>query len=81
MNPLIEKFKSKCDAWNQNENIDIVFNKRLENINLSEIKYIIVGDNPGGSEKEENEYLVGSAGIVTRLFFERFLGLMEKTGC
>ncbi len=36
----------------------------------SDIRYIIVADNPGKEEAEENRYLVGLAGTQARNFFE-----------
>ncbi|MCK5677613.1 MAG: hypothetical protein KAH72_03980 [Flavobacteriaceae bacterium] len=73
MHKIIQDFKTKCDEWDKNEEIDIIFNKHLENINFEDVKYILIGDNPGKDEKEQNEYLIGDSGIVIRLFFENFL--------
>ena len=52
----------------------IVFNKHLEEIaDLGKIKYMIVADNPGKDEQltKNCRYLIGTAGKVTRNYFER----------
>lgn len=45
-----------------------VFNKNL--LKLKELKYILVADNPGVTEQEEECYLVGKAGKTARNFFK-----------
>ena len=44
-----------------------VFNKNL--LKLKNLKYILVADNPGMTEQEEECYLVGKAGKMARNFF------------
>lgn len=76
MNEIIKKFELKCEEWTHNcefKESKIVFNTRLKLQKKDKIKYIVVGDNPGKDEAANGEYLVGDAGIVTRLFFENFL--------
>ena len=41
-------------------------------------KFIIVGDNPGKTEKEENRYFIGASGITLKNFFKNRLGISEK---
>ncbi|MDX7745660.1 MULTISPECIES: hypothetical protein [Aeromonas] len=74
MQDLILNYKNHCNSMNQLfGTTKFIFNERLLKQNASDIKYILVGDNPGSQEKEKSEYLIGNAGIVTRLFFEKFL--------
>ena len=44
-----------------------VFNRNL--LKIKELKYILVADNPGVTEQEEECYLVGKAGKMARNFF------------
>ncbi len=70
---IIKNFESKCLEWNkQNNNLSFVFNNDLEKIKKENVKYILIGDNPGKTEKENNRYLIGGAGISARIFFERY---------
>ena len=76
MKQYILDFKKSCDNWNSQaspNNIQFIFNNSLNNINKNEIKCILVADNPGTTEKEKEEYLVGDSGLVTRLFFDKFI--------
>ncbi len=49
--------------------VDIVFN--MKSYDFSKIKYIVVGDNPSETEKERQEYFVGSSGKILRNFLEK----------
>ncbi len=48
--------------------VDIVFN--MKSYDFCKIKYIVVGDNPGKTEKEKKEYFVGNSGKDLRKFFK-----------
>jgi hypothetical protein len=45
-----------------------VFNRNL--LKITDLKYILVADNPGVTEQEEECYLVGKAGKTARNFFK-----------
>lgn len=67
---IISGLKSQINGWkNQYPDLDFVYNKSLDEINPSEVKYILVGDNPGQSELETGYYLIGKAGQVARNLF------------
>ena len=71
---IIKTFKEKCDDWTKEyTDYSIIFNKDLNNLKENEIKYILIGDNPGNIEADKKRYLVGPAGISARVFFERYL--------
>ncbi|MGG2111891.1 hypothetical protein ABFY60_15435 [Lysinibacillus pakistanensis] len=64
-------FKQLLEEMYEEQGLNpFVFNKDLENINLSKVKYILVGDNPGFNEQKVSRYLIGSAGEIARDFFE-----------
>ncbi len=46
----------------------VVFNRNL--LKITNLKYILVADNPGMTEQEEECYLVGKAGKTARNFFK-----------
>lgn len=76
---LIDEFKAKIDSWKTKcPDDDFIFNKDLGEINWNNIKYIIVGDNPGEMEKEVEEYLVSkdnahtSSGYIAKKIFDYF---------
>lgn len=59
-NDLIAGFQKQCVTWKtQNPDMNFVFNKKLlyPQINISNIQYIIVADNPGDNELKMGEYL------------------------
>ncbi|MGA3677840.1 hypothetical protein [Lysinibacillus agricola] len=58
------------ELYNEKGLNPFVFNKDLEDINLSKVKYILVGDNPGYKEQKAGRYLIGDAGKNARDFFE-----------
>ena len=48
----------------------VVYNEALDEVNAdSEIKMILVGDNPGRREQESRRYLVGPSGKIAEKFF------------
>ena len=48
----------------------VVYNQALDNLGAeSEIKMILVGDNPGRREQESRRYLVGPSGKIAEKFF------------
>jgi|GEM_PF-4215404 len=64
-------FKQLLEEMYEEQSLNpFVFNKDLENIDLSKVKYILVGDNPGINEQKVSRYLIGSAGEIARDFFE-----------
>mgnify|MGYP000120105991 CR=1 FL=1 len=76
LDKIIDNLEDACRCWSacfSNTEYSVVFNKQLKNQNPNEIKYILIGDNPGKDEKSFGQYFVGDAGLVSRLFFERFL--------
>lgn len=71
---ITKGFKDKCDDWaKRNITYSIVYNEDLDKLEEANIKYILVGDNPGNIEADKKRYLVGPAGISARIFFERYL--------
>jgi len=73
---LIENFKKQINKWSEeNQDIKFVFNNDLDFFkdNYKDIKYILIGDNPGNIETEKKRYFVGPSGISARVFFENFL--------
>lgn len=81
MKRLIEDFRKQCHSWNEEltslpEHLAgylAVFNERLLKQEPTDIRYILIGDNPGKEERKVREYFVGGAGMTARLFFERYL--------
>lgn len=81
---LITDFKAQIGEWSaDNSDIKYVFNEDLENVKWEEINYIIVADNPGKKEKEDNKYLVSednkptSSGYIADKIFE-YLKIKNK---
>ncbi len=75
---IIENFEKQIQVWSENvkyQGIDFIYNNDLNYFkeNKNDIKYILVGDNPGNIEADKKRYLVGPAGISARIFFERYL--------
>ena len=66
-----DEFKQKIEEWESSaENTPIIYNKALDEIKTkSEIKLLIIGDNPGKLEKETGKYFVGQAGKLGEKFF------------
>ena len=56
-----------CESYGYPLSNAAVFNKNL--LKLKNLKYILVADNPGMTEQEEECYLVGKAGKMARNFF------------
>ncbi len=70
---IIEEFENKCVEWNNKyDNLFFVFNNDLKKLKKEDVKYILIGDNPGNIEADKKKYLVGPAGISARIFFERY---------
>lgn len=63
---LVKKFREYTETDER-----FIFNKDLESIQISNAKFIIVGDNPGKNERIEKRYLIGAAGKMGRSFFEK----------
>ena len=57
-----------CESYGYPLSNAAVFNKNL--LKLKNLKYILVADNPGMTEQEEECYLVGKAGKTARNFFK-----------
>lgn len=68
---LILKFEKYCHS-----NSCSLFNEDLKKLKTDEIRYIVLGDNPGNNEKDLNRYFVGKSGIALRSLFEA--KLVEK---
>lgn len=71
----VKKLEKRVEEWNGKFNFEfnlednIVFNKDLDNINEDmNIKYIILGDNPGNDEKKQKKYFYGEVGQEFRDF-------------
>lgn len=80
------EFKAKIDEWTARYNLaglscykntsyplkrTIVYNKQFEEIESNEIKMILVGDNPGMDEQQQNAYLIGKSGKMAGNFFKQ----------
>jgi len=76
MKKLIDDFEKKCNEWQaryDNDDVKFVFNEDLKLVDFSQLKYILVADNPGKNEAEEKRYLIGPAGMAARVYFEKAL--------
>lgn len=77
----IKNFQGQIELWQQ-EHLAwadrIVFNKDLLNLKAEEVRYILVGDNPGKEEQKAHRYLIGTAGQGARRFFEETAQLVES---
>jgi len=76
MKNLINSFESQCRKWQEDfkgTDLNFVYNQDLNALNPKKIKYILVADNPGKEEVKAQRYLIGSAGISTRSYFENAL--------
>lgn len=56
--------------------MSLKFAFNLKSNNFEKTKYIIVGDNPGKNEFEQNKFFIGHSGIQLRNFFKE-KGLIE----
>lgn len=56
----------------------IVFNEDLLRLSPEEVRFILVGDNPGREEQKSHRYLIGTAGKGARRFFEETVGLVNS---
>ena len=57
---LINNFKQECERWQSSHaDMEFIFNEQLNSDvkNISDIKYLVVADNPGEKEKEKKCYL------------------------
>lgn len=57
-----------CESYGYTLENAAVFNRNLKNI--TNLRYILVADNPGVTEQREECYLVGKAGKTARNFFK-----------
>ncbi len=64
---FFESVANLCRTYDYTLSNAAVFNKNL--LKLKNLKYILVADNPGVTEQEEECYLVGKAGKMARNFF------------
>lgn len=64
---FFESVANLCRTYGYTLSNAAVFNKNL--LKLKNLKYILVADNPGVTEQEEECYLVGKAGKTARNFF------------
>jgi len=83
---VIENFKKKIEEHQNQLNgndeiIELSFNKDWGNLSEDnlKIKYIVVGDNPGKNERENNPYFIGNSGQSLRNFFEEKLNITFNT--
>lgn len=68
---LVSDFKNNIAIWKEKcSNLDFIYNKQLDNIDVKKIKYILVADNPGKNEKQHGRYLVGESGVAARCFLK-----------
>jgi len=73
MNDIIIDFKNKCNNWDKYTTQEVVFNTNLETIDISKVKYILVGDNPGKNEKVKKKYLIGTTmELLSDAFLKNF---------
>ncbi len=79
---LVVKFKDKVKDWNSKYagKIEFVYNaEQMNYLDFSQIKYILIGDNPGKNEKDDKKYFAdgrgaNTAGSNARRFFA-YLGV------
>lgn len=71
INKIIKQFRDLTDELKKSHpEIKTVYNASLDEITKdSEIKLILVGDNPGKRELEQGRYLVGPSGKIAARFF------------
>lgn len=77
----IESFQDQISQWQiryPQWQERIVFNEDLLKLNPTEIRFILVGDNPGKEEQKAKRYLIGTAGQGARRFFEETAHLVES---
>ena len=77
----IEGFQKQITHWQTNYpqwRESIVFNEDLLKIDPLEVRFILVGDNPGTEEQKEKRYLIGTAGQGARRFFEETAHLEDS---
>ena len=74
----IQKLVNNREGPSYTVKTPVVYNEALDEVNAdSEIKMILVGDNPGRREQENCRYLVGPSGKIAEKFFRenRELGI------
>ena len=77
----IKNFQDQIELWQQEYPAwadRIVFNEDLLTLKAEEVRYILVGDNPGKEEQKAHRYLIGTAGQGARRFFEETAQLVES---
>ncbi|WP_419957318.1 hypothetical protein [Psychrobacillus psychrotolerans] len=75
---LLSEFKEQIKEWTnqyRETNLKFVYNQNLDRLENNEIKYILVGDNPGENELNQNKYFVGEAGLIAKWFFKSELNI------
>ena len=72
---LKQEIARTCDIEENKIIHSIVFNDELNEINQADVRLIVVGDNPGMNEQENNTYLSGSSGRILRNFIQQKLDL------
>ncbi len=71
LNNVFDDFNNHIINWKKvSTEISVVGNKSFNEIDVNDVRYIIVGDNPGKTEKEKGKYLIGDSGQKLRTFFE-----------
>ena len=70
----IKKWQEAYPQWKE----QIVFNEDLLKLKAEDIRYILVGDNPGKEEQKAHRYLIGTAGQGARRFFEETARLVDS---
>lgn len=70
----IIKWQKEYPQWAD----QIVFNEDLLRLSSQEVRFILVGDNPGKEEQKNRRYLIGTAGKGARRFFEETAGLVTS---
>ena len=88
-NKLKNEFQLKIKEWEKKHDLislscyknadykiirTLVYNTQLDNILPEDIKVVLVGDNPGMKEQEQNAYLVGKSGKMAANFFKQVYG-------
>ena len=72
----IQKFVNNREGPSYIIKTPVVYNQALDDLGAeSEIKMILVGDNPGRREQETSRYLVGPSGKIAENFFRSNPGL------
>ena len=74
LRPLLQKITAENDSTPYPIENPVVYNTALDDITAdSDIKVIVIGDNPGKNEQSNafKKYLVGQSGKIAQSFFEK----------